>query len=58
MVGSAGGPRYAAGIAAFDSILEAPCGLEYAIEHAPEMLRHCAEKVMRMVLVGRELAPA
>ena len=49
--------NYDAGITAFDSILQAPCGLDHAIEHAPELLRHCAEKVLRMVLIGRDLPP-
>jgi glycerate 2-kinase len=47
--------NYDAGIASFDSILDAPCPLSEAIEQAPRLLRHCAERVMRMVLVGVRL---
>jgi len=50
--------NYDAGISAFDSILQAPCDLESAIADAPELLSHCAEKVLRMVQVGRDLEAA
>lgn len=50
--------NYDAGISAFDSILQAPCDLDDAIEHAPQLLRYCAEKVLRMIQVGRDLAIA
>lgn len=57
-IGDRAAVDYDAGIDAYDSILEAPCDLDGAIEKAPELLRHCAEKVMRMVQVGRQMQEA
>jgi glycerate kinase len=47
--------NFDAGIAAFESILEAPSALDDAIDDAPRLLSDCAERVMRMVMVGREM---
>jgi glycerate 2-kinase len=47
--------NFDAGIASFDSILEGPAALDDAIDDAPRLLSNCAERVMRMVMVGREM---
>jgi glycerate 2-kinase len=47
--------NFDAGIASFDSILEGPSALDDAIDDAPRLLSNCAERVMRMVMVGREM---
>lgn len=44
------------GIDAFSTILKEPCTLPEAIEHAPELLAYAAERVMRLVRVGQQLA--
>lgn len=44
-----------AGIDSFASILQSPCTLSTAIAHTPTLLEDCAERVMRLVLVGRQL---
>jgi hypothetical protein len=44
-----------AGLSAFDSILAGPSALDGAIDDAPRLLSNCAERVMRMVMVGREM---
>lgn len=46
------------GIDAYVSILQAPCTLGEAIEHAPELVTVCAEDVMRLVMMGLALALA
>lgn len=55
-VGAGAQENYAHGITSFVSILQAPCTLEYAIQHAAELTARCAENAMRMVLAGRKLA--
>ncbi|MDX5892511.1 glycerate kinase [Rubrobacter radiotolerans] len=49
--------NYEAGIDAYASVLKAPTTLEEAVAHAEELLKEGAESSMRMVLVGRDLAP-
>ena len=46
------------GIDAFTSMLQAPCTLDEAIDLAPELLTGCAEEVMRMMMVGRNMTVA
>ncbi|QIN80457.1 glycerate kinase [Rubrobacter marinus] len=46
------------GIDAYVSILQAPVTLDQAIEQACDLVTVCAEDVMRLVMLGRELAPA
>jgi len=55
-IGERADVNYAAGIDAFSSILVAPCALIEAIADASELLSDCAERVLRMVLVGRGMA--
>jgi hypothetical protein len=43
------------GIPSFDSIFEGPSALDDAIDDAPGLLSNCAERVMRMVMVDREI---
>lgn len=43
------------GIDAYLSILQEPCTLEEAIRRAPELVTICAEDVMRLVMLGREM---
>jgi glycerate 2-kinase len=50
--------NFDAGIESYASILEAPCALDEAIDDAPRLLADCAERVMRMLRVGRSLAVA
>ena len=45
------------GIDAFVSILQHPSTLEEAIEEAPSLVETCAEDVMRLVMIGRGVAP-
>lgn len=47
--------NFEAGIASFDSILEGPSALDDAIDDAPRLLSNCAERAMRMVMLGREM---
>jgi glycerate kinase len=44
------------GIAAFFSTVPAPCALDVAIAQAAEQIEHCAENVMRTVMVSMEIA--
>lgn len=44
------------GIDAFSTILKAPCTLPEAIEQAPELLTYAAERVVRLIRVGQQLA--
>lgn len=55
-VGAGAEMNYAHGIAAYTSILKAPCTLEEAIADAEALTATAAEGAVRMVLVGRELA--
>ena len=44
------------GIDSYESILEAPCSLSDAMESAPpELISRAAERIMRTVLIGRQL---
>jgi len=43
------------GIDAFLSVVDAPMTLEDAVARAPELVAACAENVMRLVLIGRNL---
>jgi glycerate kinase len=54
-IGERADANYLAGIDAFSSILQAPCTLSEAIDGTPTLLASCAERVMRMVLVGVRL---
>jgi glycerate kinase len=54
-IGDRAKENFEAGIAAFESIQEAPAALDDAIDDAPRLLSDCAERVMRMVMVGREM---
>lgn len=44
------------GIDAFESILDAPHSLEEAIQEAPALLEASAERVMRLIRVGQQVA--
>jgi glycerate kinase len=55
-VGAGAYENYAHGITSFTSILQAPCSLEHAIQHAAELTARSAENAMRMVLAGCALA--
>jgi len=57
-VGRGARVNYAHGIAAYTSILQAPCDLRDAIEHAPRLTAECAESVMRLIAVGQHMRPA
>lgn len=46
---------YGAGIKAFTSIMSRPSSLEEAIAETERLVRDCAERVMRMILVGLAL---
>lgn len=48
--------NYAHGIDAFFSILEEPTSMDHAISSTAELLTRAAERVMRLILVGRGLA--
>lgn len=54
-IGERADDNYLAGIDAFSSILQTPCTLTEAIEGTPALLASCAERVMRMVLIGTRL---
>jgi glycerate kinase len=54
-VGQGAHENYAHGIAAYTSVLQAPCTLEEAIQHAQRLTTEAAESAMRMVMVGRRL---
>ena len=47
--------NFAHGIDSFGSILEVPCTLEESFANAPELLTNAAERVMRLLLVGKKL---
>ncbi len=47
--------NFAYGIDSFASILEKPCSLEEAIRGAPELLTRAAERVMRLIITGRQM---
>lgn len=55
-IGQGAEENFSHGIDSFSSILEMPCDLDYAIEHAAEFMTRAAERVMRTVLVGQRLA--
>jgi len=44
------------GIDAISTIVKGPCTLAEAIEQAPDLLAYAAERVMRLVRVGQQLA--
>ncbi|MCU0494444.1 MAG: glycerate kinase [Chloroflexaceae bacterium] len=48
--------NYQHNIAAYSSILQAPCTLDEAITRAAELTASCAENAVRMVLTGRRIA--
>jgi glycerate 2-kinase len=48
--------NYDHGIDAFVSVLQAPCSLDEAFQHAFDWTATCAENATRMVLLGRALA--
>lgn len=55
-VGHGARVNYEHGIAAYTSVLQAPCTLDEAIDHAHRLTVEAAEGVMRMIMVGRRLA--
>lgn len=44
------------GIDAYVSMLQAPCTLEEAIEDARDLVTMCAEDIMRLVMLGQDIA--
>jgi glycerate kinase len=54
-IGTKANVNYAVGIDAFTSITQGPISLENAIRNAETLLTDCAERAMRMVIVGMSL---
>ncbi len=54
-VGKGAKINYEHGIDSFLSILDAPCSLAEAIENAPSLLKHAAERTMRFLMIGRQI---
>jgi glycerate 2-kinase len=48
--------NFECGIDAFTTIIKSPCSLSDAIENAPTLLTECAERMMRSILVGCDIA--
>lgn len=48
--------NYEHGIDSFFSILDKPCSLPEAIENTPSLLKHAAERAMRFLMIGRQMA--
>ncbi|MEK7723593.1 MAG: glycerate kinase [Acidobacteriota bacterium] len=55
-VGKGAKINYEHGIDSFLSILDKPCSLSEAIENAPSLLKHAAERAMRFVMIGNMLS--
>jgi hypothetical protein len=55
MIGNGAQQNYLHGIDSISSIIEAPITLPEAIDAAPELLTRATERVMRTVLVGKQL---
>jgi glycerate kinase len=56
-IGQGACQNFAIGIDSFSGILETPCSLEDAINNAPNLISNAAERVMRLIQVGRKLDP-
>jgi glycerate kinase len=54
-VGKGAKINYDHGIDSFLSILDKPCSLSEAIENAPSLLKHAAERTMRFLMIGQQI---
>lgn len=54
-IGQGAEVNFGIGIDSFLSILEAPCTLTEAIDHASDLLTRATERVLRFILVGKKL---
>jgi glycerate 2-kinase len=54
-IGEGARVNYEHGIVAYSSILQTPCTLDDAIQHAAELTADCAENTLRLVLTGRAM---
>lgn len=54
-VGKGAKINYDHGIDSFLSILDKPCSLSEAVENAPSLLKHAAERAMRFVMIGQQM---
>lgn len=55
-VGKGAKINYEHGIDSFFSILDKPCSLPEAIENTPILLKHAAERAMRFLMIGQQMA--